>query len=147
MERKKEWRVVLWHNDYPDGSKSNSFYGREGPICKRVREVIAETASLKWHFHGGFIHPGRTNLLRRLKQADVIICGTASNMDLMDDTMHWDAAESSLLQLLWELRASNRKIKIFFLNAPHLLQAALALTGEMLTDPHDNRLYEYFRQH
>lgn len=144
-KRKTEWRVVLWHNDYPDGSKSNGFYGRGGPIYERVEGLIARSASLKWHFHGGFIHPGRTNLLRRLEKADVIICGTASNMDLANDTMYWDAAEDSLFRLLQEIKTENKELKIFFLNEPHHLKDDFASIGEIMSDPHDARLYEYFR--
>ena len=140
-----EWRVIFWHNDFPDGSRQNSFYGKDGPIFKRVLKNIASGASLKWHFHGGFIKPDRTNLLRRLNQADVMIIGCPWNMDINNDQMHWREAENSLLDILKTIKEKNEKIKIFFLLRPHHLTEEFRKIGKIVDDIHESSIYDYFR--
>ena len=143
-ERKKEWRVVFLHNDFPDGTRSHHSYGKEGPICKRVSKNISPLASLKWHFHGGYINPKRSTLLRRLYQADVLISAYPWNMDMNDDNMHWLEAENSLLSLLKEIKKENKKLKIFFLLEPQHLADEFEKIGEIISDIHEHVLYDYF---
>lgn len=143
-QRKKEWRVVAWHNDFPDGSRAHNFYGADGPIFSRVLSNISSGAELKWKFHGGFINSERTNLLRRLKEADVLIAGTPSNMDFQDDNMHWDIAEQSLLDVLQAIKKENKKLKIFFLREPYHLTEEFQKIGEFVNDIHEAAIYNYF---
>lgn len=143
-KKKKEWRIVFWHNDFPDGSRQHSWYGKDGPIYQRVRKKIAPEAGLKWHFHGGFISKQRENLLRRLRQADVLIAAYPWNMDMDNNSMHWLEAEESLLSILDSIKQENPKLKIFFLHEPnHHLEEFLGI-GEFIADLHDDILYDYF---
>jgi len=143
--KKKELRVVFWHNDFPDGSRKNNFYGIDGPIFKKAQKKIKSELNLKWHFHGGFIHDERKMLLRRLSQADIIICGGAWNMDINDDNMHWEAAEHSLLKIILKLKEENKNMKVFFLQKPHHDISQFKKLGEILSDIHDETLFNYFK--
>jgi len=144
--RKKEWSVVFLHNDFRDGSRQNSHFGQEGPICKKVAKSIAAGASLKWRFHGGFIKPERVTLLRRLKNYDVLISAYPWNMDMEDNNMHWEEAEQSMLEILQNIKKENKKIKIFFLFESHHLTAEFKKIGEFVSDVHDETLYNYFKK-
>lgn len=139
-----DWRVVFLHNDFPDGSRQNTCYGKDGGIYRRVQKNIDSEATLKWHFHGGFIRPERATLLRRLKQADVLISAYPSNMDMENDHMHWHEAETSMLKILQAIKKENRKIKIFFLLEPHHLIDEFQKVGEFVCGLHDETLYDYF---
>ncbi len=142
--RKNELRVVFWHNDFPDGSRQHNWYGKTGPMAARIRKIIKPGICLKWHFHGGFIHPGRVALLRRLEQADVFISAYPWNMDMDDEKMHFDKAESGFLEILQEIKKKNKNLKIFFLQEPHYLEAELQELGEFASDLHDEIIYDYF---
>jgi|GEM_PF-1445887 len=145
-QRKEEWRVLVWHNDFPDGVRQNSFYGQGGTLEKMVQKNIAPGADLKWHFHGGYIRTERKTLMRRLKQADVLISAYPWNMDMEDDHMHWYEAEKSMLDILRSIKKENKKIKIFFLLEPHHLVDEFQRIGEFISDVHDETLYDYFRK-
>ncbi len=140
-----EWRVVLWHGDFPDGTRSHPVFGKEGQIARKISKNISPGKTLKFHFHGGFIHPERKALMRRLKQADVIICANPWNMDLQDDNMHWHEAEHSLMNILLEIKKEHACLKIFFLANPHHSLTSFKKIGEIVKDLHDNQIYEFFR--
>jgi len=143
-KRKESWRVLFWHNDFPDGTKSHAWYGRKGPIHKRVMENIKTDAELEWHFHGGYITFDRATLLRRLKTADVLFAAYPWNMDMDDDSMHWFQAEESLLKILTEVKKKNKELKIFFLHEPHHLAEEFSAVGEFVNDLHEEVIYDYF---
>lgn len=141
----KELRVVFWHNDFPDGSRQNSYFGKDGPLAKQARKGLYKDTELKWHFHGGHITPERTTLIKRLKQADVLISAYPWNMDMDNEHMHWHEAESSMLQILQDIKKENTKLKVFFLREPFHLKAELAQFAEFTTDIHDEIIINYFR--
>jgi hypothetical protein len=143
-ERKDGWRVLVIHNDFPDGTRQNSFYGKSGAIARRVQKNIAPGANLEWHFHGGHIRPERTTLMRRLRQADVLISAYPWNMDMEDDNMHWFEAERSMLTILQNIKKENKKLKIFFLLEPHHLIEEFQKIGEFVSDIHESPIYDYF---
>jgi len=142
-ERKNDWRVLVLINDYPDGTKQHSYYGRGSKIFDKVSKLIAKGANLEWHFHGGFIRKERKTLMRRLKQADVLVC-YPSNMDFNDVNMKWDAAEESMLNILKGLKMANQNLKIFFLREPSHLIDEFQELGEFVTDTHDEVFFDYF---
>lgn len=144
-EKKLEWTVVFWHNDYPDGVRKNSYYGKDGTIFNKVQKNIQPQANLNWYFHGGFIKPERANLLKRLRRADVLIAANPWNMDLSDDNMHWCEAENSLLDILKPIKKENNKLKIFFLHEPYHLKKQFQKIGDILCDVHEEILYDFFR--
>lgn len=144
-EVKKEWRVVFWHNDFPDGSYINGYYGQGGIIYRQVLKRISDNTGLKWHFHGGFITPERTNLIRRLEQADVLIAAYPWNMDHENVLMHWLEAEKSLLAILTSIKLKNENLKIFFLRKPYHLTEAFEALGQ-ITEIHDVAIYDYFKK-
>jgi len=145
-KRKEEWRVLVLHNDLPDGVRQNGFYGHGGTLEKMVQKNIAPGADLKWHFHGGYIRPERATLMRRLKQADVLISAYPWNMDMEDDHMYWHEAEKSMLKILQNIKKENKKIKIFFLIEPHHLIDEFKKIGEFINGVHDEALYDYFKR-
>lgn len=146
-KRKKSWRILFWHNDFPDGTKSHVWYGNKGPIYKRVMKNLVKGTGLIWHFHGGFITPKRSTLLRRLYAADVIFAAYPWNMDMDDNSMHWDKAEESLLKILTEVKQKNKEVKIFFLHEPYHLGEEFAKLGEFVNDLHEEVIYDYFANH
>lgn len=143
-KRKNEWRVLVIHNDFPDGMRQNSFYGKDGVMAKRVQKNLAPGANLEWHFHGGYIYPERATLMRRLKQADVLISAYPWNMDMENNDMHWHEAERSMLDLLKATKKENKKLKVFFLLEPHHLIEEFQKIGEFVSDIHEAPIYDYF---
>lgn len=144
-KKAKELRVVFWHNDFPDGSRHNPHFGKNGPIYTQIDKIIYRDTILKWHFHGGFIHTGRVELMRRLEQADVLFSAYPHNMDMENDEMHWNEAENSLLEILTAVKEKNPKLKIFFLQEPYHLMEEFSKIGEFATDIHDEIIYKHFR--
>jgi hypothetical protein len=145
-ETKKEWRVVFWHNDFADGSRVHDYYGQGGTIYRQVLKRISNDLDLKWHFHGGYITPERLNLIRRLKQADVLIAAYPWNMDMNNVDMHWLEAERSLLDILTDIKKKNANLKVFFLHEPHHLTEAVQELGQIV-EIHDEAIYDYFQKH
>jgi len=144
--RKNDWRVLVLINDYPDGTKQHSYYGRGSKVFNKVSKLIAKEANLEWHFHGGFIRKERKTLIRRLRQADVLIC-YPGNMNFNDVDMQWDAAEKSMLKIVTDLKTANKDLKIFFLREPNHLIDEFQEFGEFVTDIHDSILFDYFAKH
>ena len=143
-KKNNELRIVFWHNDFPDGSRHHPHFGVNGPIFKQIDKITHRDTILKWRFHGGYIHPGRVELMRRLEKADVLFAACARNMDMEDVEMHWDRAENSLLEILQEVITKNPKLKIFFLQEPYHLTDEFGSIGEFATDVHDEVIYKYF---
>ncbi len=145
-KRKTDWRVVFWHNDFPDGLRKHNVYGKEGPLYQRVLKNIAPGADLNWRFHGGFISPERSKLLERLGKADVLISVYPWNMDHNNNQMHWHEAESNFITLMTAIKRENPKLKIFFLVEPHHWTKEFQKIGELVNDMHDEVIYDYFRR-
>ncbi len=141
--KEEEIRVVFWHNDFNDGLRSHNYFGKDGPIHKRVLANIG-SGILKWHFHGGFIHPERGNLLKRLKIANVLIAAYPWNMDMDDAHMHYPEAAESLLEILKAIKKENKKLKIFFFHPPACLGEEFKKIAEIVEDIHADAIYNYF---
>ncbi len=145
-ERNSEYRVVFWHGDFVDGIRVHPVYDKTGQIARKITKNISPDKVLKYHFHGGFIHLERKTLIRRLKQASVLICANPWNMDVEDDNMGWHEAEHSLLNILQEIKKENKSLKIFFMAKPHHALADFKAIGEFVKDLHDKVIYDYFLQ-
>jgi len=143
-EKRTQWQVVFWHNDYPDNSRQNGFYGENGVLFKKVAKNIPPEMVLEWHFHGGFIRPERPILLGRLKQADVLIAACPWNMNIHDNGMHWREAERSLLEILKKIKQENKKLKIFFIQEPHHALEEFQALGEIANTVNADSIYNYF---
>lgn len=145
--KKGDVNVVFWHNDFNNTPGRNGFYGENGPIFRRVLANLPVGTDLDWHFHGGFINHERPILLKRLRQADVLIAGCPWNMDINDNNMHWEEAQFSLLNILNEIKKENTKLKVFFLQPVFSEETSKALfeeIGEFVKDIHNQVIYDYF---
>jgi len=146
MRNSQKIKVVFWHNDFNDGTRSHHFFGKDGSVFEKVLKMLPTETTLSWKFHGGFITNERTTLLKRIAEADVFIAAYPWNMDMNNQEMHYSEAAQSLLSVLQPLKKKNKKLKIFFLTQPTLFVEEYNELGEVLTDIHDSKFYEYFKK-
>ena len=144
QEEQPDLRVIFWHNDFADSPSQNGFYGPDGKIAERVKENLPLRTKMEWHFHGGFIHPERHVLLKRLKQADVLLAAYPGNMDISNNNMTWKDAEISLLAVLKKVKEENKNLKVFFLHPPHHPIEFFEGICQFVDDVHDEAIYDYF---
>ncbi len=109
-----------------------------------MRKKISPQANLEWHFHGGYIKPERTVLLKRLKQADVIFAACPWNMDIDNDHMLLYDAEYSLLEILKKIKTENSNLEIFFLLKPYHLNEEFQKIGQIVNNENEPVIYNYF---
>lgn len=147
--KKKVIRVLFWHNDFSDNTRQHAWFGKEGPIKRRVVKSLKSGQTVKWHFHGGYITACRTMLLRRLYKADVFITAYPWNMDMDDENMLWPEAEESFIEVIREAKEKNKKLKVFSMEDSHYpenREKLISLGVTFLENIHGNELYQYFSE-
>mgnify|MGYP001809938625 FL=1 len=142
-EKTKEIRVVFFHNHFPDHVIKHNHFGAKGAIHSKMENMTGK--KINWHFIGGFLNSDSKYFWQKIQKADMLI-SLPENMDYTDNNMHWQHAETKMLELCQQIKERNKNIKIFFFEDAHHLFNEFQKIGEFIKDFQEPSLLEYIKK-
>lgn len=140
---KKTLNVVFLQGQYPDKPGRNPYFGRDGSINRQLDKICP--LDIYWHFIGGHITKDRKDFWEKVAKASVLFT-LPNNMDHEDVNMDWHQAESSMVNVVADIKTINPNIEIFFYEEPRELETELSKYGEFINDLHkDEVLIKFFQ--